>query len=194
MPKVKETVTITIDGTPIQAEKGIPVLLAAERAGIRIPHLCYYEGLTTFAGCRVCVVQIEGMRGLPTSCTTVVQEGMVVHTKAPETLEMQRGVMSLILADHPDRCLSCHRQEHCGMDGICLRDAVVTYRCLTCAKNKRCEFQSTSEELEMHKYPARYYQEAHSWYGPEHVELPIARKNPFIELDFNECILCARCV
>jgi len=194
LAKVIEKVTLTIDGQQIEAEKGIPVLLAAERAGIAIPHLCYYEGLSVYAGCRVCVVEIEGARGLPTSCTTLVAEGMVVRTKKDNVLDMQRGVMSLILADHPDRCLTCHRQEHCGMDGICLRDAVVTYRCLTCAKNKRCEFQSTSEEMEMHKYPARYYQESSSWYGPDHVEKPIKRTNPFIELDFNECILCARCV
>ena len=189
-----ETVKITIDGQEYEVEKGIPLVLAAERAGVRIPHLCYYEGTSVFAGCRVCVVQIEGARGLPTSCTTQTAEGQVVWTKTPEVVEMQRGVMSLILADHPDRCLSCHRQEHCGIDGVCLRDAVVTYRCLTCAKNKRCEFQSTSEELEMQKYPLQYYQEAHSWYGPEHVEQPVRRDNPFIELDFNECILCARCV
>ncbi|MEK7215278.1 MAG: molybdopterin-dependent oxidoreductase, partial [Chloroflexota bacterium] len=67
-------------------------------------------------------------------------------------------------------------------------------RCLTCAKNKRCEFQSTSEEPEMHKYPMRYYQERHTWYGPDHRERAVGRSNPFIELDFNECILCARCV
>lgn len=189
-----ETVTISIDGQKYEVEKGIPLVLAAERAGVRIPHLCFNEGLSVFAGCRVCVVQIEGARGLPTSCTTPTADGQVVWTKIPEVLDMQRGVMSLILADHPDRCLSCHRQEHCGIQGICLRDAVVTYRCLTCAKNGRCEFQSTSEELEMHRYPMRYYQERHSWYGPDHVERPIKRENPFIELDFNECILCTRCV
>ena len=189
-----ETVTIRIDGQQYEVEKGIPLVLAAERAGIRVPHLCFNEGLSVFAGCRLCVVEIEGARGFPTSCTTLTADGQVVWTKTPGVLEMQRGVMSLVLADHPDRCLSCQRQEHCGIDGICLRDAVVTYRCLTCAKNKRCEFQSTSEELEMHKYPMRYYQESHSWYGPDHVELPIKRDNPFIELDFNECILCARCV
>ena len=189
-----ETVNITIDGQQYEVEKGIPLVLAAERAGVRIPHLCFYEGLSVFAGCRLCVVQIDGVRGLPTSCSTQTTEGQVVWTKTPEIVEMQRGVMSLILADHPDRCLSCHRQEHCGIDGVCLRDSVVTYRCLTCAKNKRCEFQSTSEEMEMQKYSMLYYQEAHSWYGPDHVELPIKRDNPFIELDFNECILCARCV
>ena len=189
-----ETVTIQIDGEKYEVEKGIPLVLAAERVGVRIPHLCFYEGTSVFAGCRLCVVQIDGVRGFPPSCNTVTVESQVIWTKTPEVLEMQRGVMSLILADHPDRCLSCHRQEHCGIDGICLRDAVVTYRCLTCAKNKRCEFQSVSEEMEMHKYPMTYYQEDTSWYGPQHVESPVRRDNPFIELDFNECILCARCV
>ena len=189
-----ETVKVSIDGQEYEVEKGIPLVLAAERAGVRIPHLCFHEGLSVFAGCRVCVVNIEGARGLPTSCTTPTAEGQIIWTKTPEVLDMQRGVMSLILADHPDRCLSCHRQEHCGIQGVCLRDAVVTYRCLTCAKNGRCEFQSTSEEMEMHRYPMRYYQERHSWYGPDHKELPIRRENPFVELDFNECILCTRCV
>ncbi len=189
-----ELVTITIDGTPYQVEKGIPLLLAAERAGVRIPHLCYYEGTSVFAGCRVCVVQIDNVRGMPTSCTTPTADGQVVWTRTEEVLEMQRGVMALIMADHPDRCLTCHRQKHCGINDICLRDSVVTYRCLTCAKNKRCEFQSATEELEMFKFPMRYYQEEHAWYGPGHVETPIRRDNPFIELDFNECILCARCV
>lgn len=189
-----DKVTLTIDGQTIEAERGVPVLKAALDAGLYIPHFCYYEGLSVFAGCRLCAVEIEGMRGTPTSCTTPVADGMVVKTKTPVALDMQRGVMSFMLSDHPDRCLTCHRQEHCGIDGVCLRDAVVTYRCLTCAKNKRCEFQSGSEYLEMHKYPAPYYQENISWYGPNHEEKPIRRDNPFIELDFNECILCTRCV
>ncbi|MBI4497661.1 MAG: molybdopterin-dependent oxidoreductase [Chloroflexi bacterium] len=189
-----EKVTITIDGQTIQADKGTPVLKAALDAGLYIPHFCYWDGVSVFAGCRLCVVEIEGMRGFPTSCTTQVQEGMVVRTKTADVLNMQRGVMSFMLSDHPDRCLTCHRQEHCGIDGVCLRDAVVTYRCLTCAKNKRCEFQSGSEYLEMHRQPAPYYQEANSWFGPDHDEKPIRRVNPFIELDFNECILCTRCV
>jgi formate dehydrogenase (NADP+) alpha subunit len=189
-----ELVNVTIDGTQYEVEKGIPVLLAAERAGVRIPHLCYYEGTSVFAGCRVCVVQIDGARGMPTSCTTPTADGQVIWTRTPEVLEMQRGVMALVMADHPDRCLTCHRQKHCGINDVCLRDAVVTYRCLTCAKNKRCELQSATEELEMFKFPMKYYQEEHAWYGPKHEEMPIRRDNPFIELDFNECILCARCV
>jgi predicted molibdopterin-dependent oxidoreductase YjgC len=189
-----DTVTLTIDGQTIEAQRGVPVLKAALDAGLYIPHFCFYEGLTVFAGCRLCTVEIEGMRGVPTACTTPVQDGMIVRTKSQPALDMQRGVMSFMLSDHPDRCLTCHRQEHCGIDGVCLRDAVVTYRCLTCAKNKRCEFQSGSEYLEMHRYPAPYYQETDSWYGPSHEEKPIRRDNPFIELDFNECILCTRCV
>ena len=130
-----ETVTITIDGEQYQVEKGIPLVLAAERAGVRIPHLCFHEGLSVFAGCRLCVVQIDGARGLPTSCTTPTADGQVVWTKTPEVLDMQRGVMSLILADHSNRRNATARARSKSPKGLSHQDGTLTrYSLLRCKR------------------------------------------------------------
>ncbi len=191
-----EGITITIDGCEIVCEPGQRLLDVALRAGVHIPHLCYWEGLTPFAGCRTCVVEIEGMRGTPTSCTTTVSAGMKVTTVSPPVDELRHGVMEYILCDHPGRCFDCHRLEHCGPGVICLRDQVVTERCLTCAKNRFCELQEVAEHINM-RGQQRYYEEKQSWYGADmggRQVMRILRDNPFIELEFDKCILCTRCV
>ncbi|MBI2910657.1 MAG: (2Fe-2S)-binding protein, partial [Chloroflexi bacterium] len=191
-----EQITITIDGREIVCQPGQRLLDVALHAGVHIPHLCYWEGLTPFAGGRTCVVEIEGMRGTPTSCTTTVTAGMKVTTVSPPVDELRHGVMEYILCDHPGRCFDCHRLEHCGPGVICLRDQVVTERCLTCAKNRFCELQEVAEHINM-RGQQRYYEEKQSWYGSEmggRQVMRILRDNPFIELEFDKCILCTRCV
>ena len=98
--------------------KGTTVLEAALAAGIYIPTLCYYPDLKPYGGCRVCVVEIEGMRGLPPSCTTPATEGMKVHTETEAVNSVRRTVVELLIADHPADCLTCSADQHCELQKV----------------------------------------------------------------------------
>ncbi|MSQ62090.1 MAG: 2Fe-2S iron-sulfur cluster binding domain-containing protein, partial [Dehalococcoidia bacterium] len=184
--------TITLNGTIVEAPDGAPLLEVIKQQGIFISNLCYIDGLPPYAGCRTCLVEIEGQRGLQLSCTTRVADNMVVNTQNEEVADARRQVMSIIMANHSDRCLTCHRTIHCRPGEICLRDDVVTHRCLTCSKNYRCELQATTELLEMAKFEP-WVGEKRTYY--EQAEQPPAdRDNPFFEFDPQMCIICTRCV
>ena len=101
-----EEIYLTIDGTEVQTEKGSTVLQAALSAGIYIPTLCYHPDLLPYGGCRLCIVEIEGMRGLPTACTTPATVGMKVATSTPPLQELRRSFLQLILTEHPNACLT----------------------------------------------------------------------------------------
>ena len=112
------TVTLTIDGKTVEVAKGATVLEAALGAGIYIPTLCYDPDLDPYGACRLCVVEIEGMRGLPTSCTTPVADGMVVHTETPRVNQSRRITMELIMANHHGDCLTCAKNQQCELQKI----------------------------------------------------------------------------
>lgn len=121
MSIVKErlkTVTLTIDGKEITVPEGATVLEAAKQAGIFIPTLCHDDDLEPYGACRLCVVEIEGMRGLVTSCTTRVQEGMVVHASTPHVQQSRRLTMELIIANHEGNCLTCPKNEDCELQRL----------------------------------------------------------------------------
>ncbi|MCC6266649.1 MAG: DUF4332 domain-containing protein [Dehalococcoidia bacterium] len=183
--------SLTVDGKVIEAPAGAPLVEVLKNNGFYVSSLCYIDGLKPYAGCRSCLVDIEGPPGLQLSCTSVVQDNMVVRTDTEEVKEGRKAVLSLILANHSDRCLTCHRREHCHPGDICLRDDVVTHRCLTCSKNYRCELQATCEMVGMSGYEP-WVGEERSWYQ---VPQPMAdRGNPFMEFDPQMCIICTRCV
>jgi len=112
------TVTLTIDGKVVEAPKGATVLEAALGAGIYIPTLCYDPDLNPYGACRLCVVEIEGMRGLPTSCTTPVADGMEVHTETPRVNQSRLITMELIMANHHGDCLTCASNQQCELQKI----------------------------------------------------------------------------
>ena len=168
------------------------MLEVCKSAGVYISSLCYIDGLPPYAGCRMCLVEIEGMRGLQLSCTSKVTDGMIVRTTTGEVGEARKQVLSIILANHSDRCLTCHRREHCHPGDICLRDDVVTHRCVTCPKNYRCELQTTCEVVGMSLYEP-WEGEARSFYAVEE-HPPADQGNPFLEFDPKMCIICTRCV
>lgn len=178
-----ELVTLSIDGRQVSVPRGTTVLRAALQAGIYIPHLCDFKDLAPYAGCRMCLVDIEKMRGVDTSCTIQAREGMVVRTDTPAIREYQRSVLEVILSDHPDRCFTCNRYERCEPLGICQRDDLVLERCLTCAKNRQCELQRVSDFLGLRQQ---------RFENPRRVVVP-ERSNPFIEVSSDHCILCTRC-
>ena len=183
--------TIIVDGNPLEAPDGAPLLEVLRHAGIYIPSLCYLEELPPYAGCRMCLVEIEGARGLQLSCTSKVADGMQVRTNTPELVETRKAVLSIILANHSDRCLTCHRVVKCKPGDTCLRDNVVTHRCLTCSRNYRCELQTTCEMVGMAGYEP-WVGEARSYYQTP--PPPADRANPFLEFDPQMCIICTRCV
>ncbi len=182
---------LSLDGLEVEAEDGAPLVEAIKQSGSFISNLCYVDGIPPYAGCRTCLVEIEGARGLQLACTSRVAEGMVVRTETDAVLESRQAVLSIINANHSDRCLTCHRRVHCQPGDICLRDDNVTHRCLTCAKNYRCELQTTNEVLQMANYEP-WVGEARTFYESEHPEAD--RANPFLEFDPQMCILCTRCV
>lgn len=184
--------TVTVDGRTVTCADGAVLLEVCKDAGAYMSSLCYIDGLPPYAGCRTCLVEVEGGRGLQLSCTTKITDGMIVRTTTPEVREGRKAVLSFILANHSDRCLTCHRREHCHPGDICLRDDVVTHRCVTCPKNYRCELQATCEMVGMSQYEP-WEGEARSFYAaPEHP--PADRANPFLEFDPKMCIICTRCV
>src|SRR5689334_17996357 len=94
-------VSLLIDGQPVTVPTGTSVMAAAMAMGTRIPKLCATDSLEPFGSCRLCLVEIEGRRGTPASCTTPVEAGMVVHTQTPRLADLRRGVMELYISDHP---------------------------------------------------------------------------------------------
>ena len=178
-------VTIYIDGIEVRTTVGKTVLEAAIDAGIYIPYLCYHPGMKPFAACRMCVVDVEGGRGTPASCTLPVSEGMVVNNSSSQIYELRRGIMEMLLAEHPHGCLTCHRVDLCGPNDICLRHVSVNDRCVTCPKNERCELKDTVRYLGMDlESPLEY----------KYRGLQVETGDPFYDRDYNLCIVCGRCV
>jgi formate dehydrogenase major subunit len=110
--------TLSVDGVSITVPAGTSVLRAAALAGVQIPKLCATEQLEAFGSCRLCLVQIEGMKGLPASCTTPVAAGMKVSTQSAQLAEVRRGVMELYISDHPLDCLTCPANGHCELQDM----------------------------------------------------------------------------
>src|ERR1700684_1573292 len=111
-------VTLTIDGQEVTVPEGTSVMRAAALSDIRIPKLCATEQLEAFGSCRMCLVQIDGMKGLPASCTTPVTQGMKVHTQNKQLADVRRGVMELYISDHPLDCLTCPANGHCELQDM----------------------------------------------------------------------------
>ena len=110
-----ETVTLTIDGQQVTVEKGKTVLQAAIEAGISVPYYCFHPGLKVDGSCRVCIVKIEKMPKLQTSCSMACTDGMVVSTRDPETTAARAGVLEFLLVNHPLDCPVCDKGGECPL-------------------------------------------------------------------------------
>jgi formate dehydrogenase major subunit len=119
-PPSKSTiqVSIEVDGVKIVVPEGTSVLRAAAIADINIPKLCASDNLEPFGSCRLCAVEIEGMRGMPASCTTPVREGMKVQTQNPKIAKLRRNIMELYISDHPLDCLTCPANGDCELQDM----------------------------------------------------------------------------
>ena len=159
-----ENVTLTIDGRQLSVPKGTSVLKAAIEAGIQVPYYCYHPGLGIDASCRVCLVKIEKMPKLQTSCSTPVAEGMVVHTQDPEAVEGRKGVFEFLLINHPLDCPVCDKGGECPLQDF--------------------SYAFGNDESRM-DFPRRTF-------DGEGVKADVDF-GPTLMLNRNRCILCTRC-
>ncbi|WP_194096902.1 formate dehydrogenase subunit alpha [Marivivens aquimaris] len=182
--KSDKTVTLSIDGFDVTVPEGTSVMRASALAGIDIPKLCASDNLEAFGSCRLCVVEIEGRRGTPASCTTPVAEGMVVHTQSKKVAKIRKGVMELYISDHPLDCLTCAANGDCELQdqagAVGLRD--VRY---TTGEN---HYDPTGTG-------ALSMADAKRREGPgNHHYIPKDDSNPYFTYDPAKCIVCSRCV
>ncbi|TDD61759.1 formate dehydrogenase subunit alpha [Kribbella antibiotica] len=159
------TVELLVDGVAVLVPPGTSVMRAAKEAGIDVPKLCATDNLEAFGSCRLCVVEIDGMRGTPASCTTPVAPGMVVRTQNEKLGKLRRGVMELYISDHP-------------LD------------CLTCSANGDCELQDMAGVTGLRE--VRYGSGVDA--GANHMALPTDSSNPYFDFEASKCIACSRCV
>ena len=160
-----DTVTLTIDGRQVTVEKGKTVLQAAIEAGISVPYYCYHPGISVDGSCRVCIVKIEKMPKLQTSCSMACTEGMVVSTRDPEVVAARAGVFEFLLVNHPLDCPVCDKGGECP-----LQDFSYTFG----PAESRMDF------------PRRVF-------DGEGVKADVDF-GPTLMLNRNRCILCTRCV
>jgi len=160
-----ELVELTIDGYQVCVPKGTSLMRAAVDAGVQIPKLCATDSLEPFGSCRLCLVEIDGRKGTPSSCTTPAEAGMVVHTQTTKLQELRKGVMELYISDHP-------------LD------------CLTCSANGNCELQTQAGVVGLRN--VRYGVGAQA--GAHHLDLKKDESNPYFTFDSSKCIVCNRCV
>ena len=184
MSEHSRTIALTIDDQLVRVESGATILQAAESAGVYIPKLCAHKDLTPYGGCRMCLVEVEGMRGLPTSCTTPAADGMVVRTRTAKVQEERLAIFQLILSEHPCSCLVCEEAANCRGSMETVRKVGVSTGCRSCPNDGQCEIQEVAERIGLTEivYPIYYRGFA------------VERDDPFYDRDYNLCILCSRCV
>ncbi|MBW3098376.1 formate dehydrogenase subunit alpha [Pseudohoeflea coraliihabitans] len=168
------TVRLTIDGRQIDVPAGTSLMRAAAEAGIEVPKLCATDMIDAFGSCRLCLVEVDGRRGTPASCTTPAEEGMVVRTQTDRLKGLRRGVMELYISDHP-------------LD------------CLTCAANGDCELQDMAGAVGLRE--VRYGYDGSNHVTPRDTSgetnplyRPQDQSNPYFTYDPSKCIVCSRCV
>ena len=160
-----ETVTLTIDGRPVTVAKGKTVLQAAIEAGISVPYYCYHPGISIDGSCRVCVVKIEKMPKLQTSCSTTCTGGMVVSTRDADVVSARAGVFEFLLVNHPLDCPVCDKGGECP-----LQDFSYTFG----PPESRMDFPRRVFDGEGARADVDF--------------------GPTLMLNRNRCILCTRCV
>jgi formate dehydrogenase major subunit len=114
----EQEVTLEIDGMQVTVAAGTSIMRAASESGVNVPKLCATDSLEPFGSCRLCLVEIEGRKGYPASCTTPVERGMKVRTQSPKLQALRKGVMELYISDHPLDCLTCAANGNCELQDM----------------------------------------------------------------------------
>ena len=113
-----KSVTLQIDGMTVTVPAGTSLMRAASGAGVKVPKLCATDSIEPFGSCRLCLVEIDGRKGYPASCTTNCEDGMVVRTQSSKLADIRRGVMELYISDHPLDCLTCSANGNCELQDM----------------------------------------------------------------------------
>lgn len=122
--KEEKLVSITIDSVEVKVKQGTTILEAAKKAGIDIPTLCYLKDINEIGACRMCLVEVEGVRGYKAACVYPVEDGMVIRTNTKELIDTKRTILELILSSHQKTCLTCVRNTNCKLQDLCKRFGV----------------------------------------------------------------------
>jgi NADH dehydrogenase/NADH:ubiquinone oxidoreductase subunit G len=180
----EKTFSVTIDNRKVDVLPGLTILEAARKHAIYIPSLCAREHLPSYGACRLCIVEVDGLRGFLTSCTTPVEEGMVIRTDSAEIRTLRQEILKLLLSEHPGSCLFCGEKAECVRFQGTIRKVGVTTGCRFCPNDERCELQQITEKVGLTEisYPVRYR------------NFPVENEEPFYDRDYNLCVLCGRCV
>jgi len=182
--KDKAMETMTINGKTVSFSSGETILEVARKSGIYIPTLCARADLPSTGSCRLCIVKVEGVRGYVTSCTTPAEPNMAVTTNSDEIEKLRRGILELILSEHPSACLVCPIRETCEQFNAPSSKAGRVTGCNMCPNRDICELRQLVEYLGLKeiRYPFLYK------------DFPLERDDPFMDRDYNLCILCGRCI
>ena len=175
---------ISINGKKYKFKSGQTVLEAATNAGVYIPTLCTHSELSPFGACRLCLVKIEKMRGYPPACTTPASDDMVIVTEDEELQTLRRGILELLLSEHPNSCIICDDREECEECHFGPTKAGRTTGCKFCPSKEICEVREVADYLKLEEIKLPF----------EYKNLPLERDDPFFDRDYNLCILCGRCV
>jgi formate dehydrogenase alpha subunit len=175
---------VIIDGKQVEANSNKTILETARENDIFIPSLCDHPQLKPFGGCRLCIVEIKGRRGLAPSCITYPEEGMEVKTDSANLRRMRKQILGLILSEHPDACLICSEKENCDKYKSTIRKVGEVTGCVLCPNNGSCELQDIVEAIQVDRidFPSVYR------------NYEVRRDDPFFDRNYNLCILCGRCV
>src|SRR6202050_5638207 len=111
-------VSVEVDGVAVSVPEGTSVMRAAALAGVKVPKLCATDTLKAFGSCRLCLVEIEGRKGYPASCTTTVAADMKIKTQSPKLAQLSHGVLDLYISDHPLDCATCPANGHCELQDM----------------------------------------------------------------------------
>ncbi len=200
-----DIISININGTKIEAERGSTILKASQNAEIYIPSICAHPDLPALVGlkpneeifqgdskfindnsqehqgCQLCIVKVEGIEGLTTSCNKIIEEGMVISTDTPEIQNYRREKLKNILSKHPHACLMCAQREGCPREP-CSPNVPIEERC--CPILGRCELQKVAEYIGIREDTPRYKPQGHT----------IIENEPLFIRNYELCIGCTRCV
>ncbi len=171
-PATSQTmVSIEIDGRPFCVPDGTSVMRAAALAGVSIPKLCATDSLKSFGSCRLCLVEIEGRKGYPASCTTLVAEGMKVRTQSDKLQQLRKGVVELYVSEHPLECQGCPADTHCELQDMAAKHGV-----------------TGSPYIASDACPPRVTAESRA------LTFEVDSSNPYFNFNPELCIVCSRCV
>lgn len=195
-------VQLTINNIKVNAEEGMTILDAAKSVGIKIPTLCHMKDLVPSGACRICVVEVEGQRGLIPSCAYPVSEGMVVHTNSPRVRRARKTIVELLIENHPQDCLICVRNKNCELQDLSETYGVREHRYFGECKSHAIDTSSPSIERDPAKciLCGRCVRACNEIQKIGAIDFANRGFNSIVTTPYNkglnisDCILCGQCI